>query len=306
MSGETHQLLDKRKQKNFNFLEVVVATILCTVAFAAAFLLCGSWLRYAQAYVTIFLLVLLVLACVAATVRAIMQHRAGRPMRFWYAFIPILWIALLLGALYGDRNYEDYVNSYYTYSDMNVYANIDPETENGKSFMDAGRMYFTDSTAEITSAAASFQDNFRYCVAPILKNPNVSESTGVWGAVSEDGTITTPESGSVDFWSVGTDCCSTGGSDFDCGESNSYAGLRVVSTTDREMYQLAVELWSANYGVAVGNALFFSWVSDPITTIDGYDTSAWDTFLLSVIIVLVVCLICIFAIQFLLYKCGII
>lgn len=278
---ENHHLLEKRHLRALQPLEMGVSILSCTFLFCLLYLLFGFKLRFLEPSLVVLIALVLIACAIVATYHAYNVYCRHRAMRFWYAFIPCMWLAIIFGALYGDRSYELYTNSYYTYDMMNVYVGINPELEKGESFMDVGKIYFTEGIIEMTSYALAFKDGYTYCVAPILKNPNVSEVTGIWGAVQSDGTITAPASGSVDFWSVGIDCCGTSGESFDCHEpksASSRSGLRVLTTGHRKMYELATREWSATYGVNVRLALFFEWVLNPVTSVDNLYTTSWDDF----------------------------
>eukprot|EP00405_Crypthecodinium_cohnii_P006493 CAMPEP_0194778874 /NCGR_PEP_ID=MMETSP0323_2-20130528/69438_1 /TAXON_ID=2866 ORGANISM="Crypthecodinium cohnii, Strain Seligo" /NCGR_SAMPLE_ID=MMETSP0323_2 /ASSEMBLY_ACC=CAM_ASM_000346 /LENGTH=171 /DNA_ID=CAMNT_0039716261 /DNA_START=119 /DNA_END=631 /DNA_ORIENTATION=- len=141
---------------------------------------------------------------------------------------------------------------------MASYLNIDPETDKGQSYMDAGTVYFKDGSHVLRSHGVSFHNGEMYCVAPIVMG-------------NEAGSFTTPRSGTVDFWAVGKNCCGISGADFSCGDSLSgmaHSGLRSLDERSRSMYLLGVQEWSATNGIPVKHPLFFEWVKDPVSYID--------------------------------------
>ncbi|CAK0824554.1 unnamed protein product, partial [Prorocentrum cordatum] len=57
-----------------------------------------------------------------------------------------------------------------------------------------------------------------------------------------------PESGSVDFWAVGMDCCNQTSGEFWCGQVSNpraRAGMRMLRDDSRPFYALAVQVWAA-------------------------------------------------------------
>jgi len=100
-----------------------------------------------------------------------------------------------------------------------------------------------------------------------------------------------PPSGTVDFWAVGTDCCSTTTKSFNCSgarEPTARSGLRLLRDDQRPFYLLAVQAWVAQNcptddNTAQGRAesaplvclparhpLFFYWVEDPLLAVSNY------------------------------------
>merc|ERR1719478_402511 len=79
-----------------------------------------------------------------------------------------------------------------------------------------------------------------------------------------------PDSGTYDWWAVGTNCCDgTTAANFTCGQVKhplARSGMRLLSDTQRPYYLLAVQEWSATYGLPVRHPLFFTWVKDPLET----------------------------------------
>ncbi len=69
-----------------------------------------------------------------------------------------------------------------------------------------------------------------------------------------------PESGSVDFFAVGVDCCSATAADFKCGAFNdptARAGLRILNPDLTASFRLAVQGGESEFGfVSTGMSLF--------------------------------------------------
>eukprot|EP00413_Alexandrium_margalefii_P018017 CAMPEP_0204534386 /NCGR_PEP_ID=MMETSP0661-20131031/12912_1 /ASSEMBLY_ACC=CAM_ASM_000606 /TAXON_ID=109239 /ORGANISM="Alexandrium margalefi, Strain AMGDE01CS-322" /LENGTH=292 /DNA_ID=CAMNT_0051540837 /DNA_START=93 /DNA_END=968 /DNA_ORIENTATION=- len=220
---------------------------------------------------------------------AFVQLRRGVPARGPVVLAPCLLLALFLGTLSGDRNYWWYMSSYLAYGDLASYTNLDPSGDKGQSFMDAGQVYFREGSTVSASDMMAFKSVSTFCVAPITSQP-------LWNAGDPDqiqagGPVNMPPSGTVDFWAVGTDCCSPRAKSFNCSDAsvpNARAGLRLLRDDQRPFYLLAVQAWVAkhcplNDGTAQGRAmgaplvclparhpLFFYWVEDPLREVEAY------------------------------------
>lgn len=111
------------------------------------------------------------MACMAATSAARKRLRNEEPARGTITCAVCLWAALALATSCGDSIHRWYMFSYYNYQDMASYTNIDPNQEKGQSFMDAGQVYFRESTYVMRSKAIAFESAGVYCVAPIVRWP---------------------------------------------------------------------------------------------------------------------------------------
>eukprot|EP00419_Tripos_fusus_P056759 CAMPEP_0172928216 /NCGR_PEP_ID=MMETSP1075-20121228/217864_1 /TAXON_ID=2916 /ORGANISM="Ceratium fusus, Strain PA161109" /LENGTH=211 /DNA_ID=CAMNT_0013789495 /DNA_START=653 /DNA_END=1288 /DNA_ORIENTATION=- len=181
-----------------------------------------------------------------------------------------MWAGLVCGYSLGDRYWYEHTVNYYNVKGMASYINIDPATDKGESYMDAGIMYFKEDSRVRKETAVAFRNGMTYCVAPIMRH--VQESKPGGGPVA-------PPSGTVDFWAVGVDCCGKKGETFTCGEvgtSLARSGLRLMDGTARSMFLLGVQEWSAGTGLPVRHPVFFHWVADPIITLEGIVSAAWE------------------------------
>jgi len=195
----------------------------------------------------------------------------------------VSWAALVLGFLLGERSYWIYTLKNYSYGDLVSYVDIDPALDRGTSYMDAGHIYFKEhSNPLVQGKFGKFRNGDTYCAAPIIRGPflafpntqsvaNVDETGNPKvsnGYVTKSKVVNgyvIPESGTFDFWAVGTNCCE--GKVFKCGEVDNplaRAGMRLLSDNQRPFYLLAVQAWSATYGLPVKHPLFFEWVKDPV------------------------------------------
>lgn len=180
-----------------------------------------------------------------------------------------MWVAFASGHLLGDRYWHREIVQHFIWGDMAQYLDVNPDVDRGQSYMDAGTMYFKEGSYVLADRAVAFHSGSTYCVAPIARAPEQPATQAING-------FALPTSGTVDFWAVGTDCCGVNGEAFECGDSRSVvarAGLRVVDETQRSMYLLGVQEFSATTGVPVRHPLFFSWVRDPVRYNDGLQSA---------------------------------
>lgn len=189
---------------------------------------------------------------VYATFKARKAHRGT-----WYPFAAVsLCFGVILATVLGSLNYYYHTELYYDIENLNTYPEVDPATDNGQQFMDAGRAYFTDGTGLDLQKTMGFKNLDTYCVAPI---------------VSGDEQLTT-----YDFWAVGVNCCDGDSSVFRCGEFNNphaRAGLRVMRSDFRYFYRLAVVQAEAAYNIKAMHPVFFHWVQDPLAEVN----KLWNT-----------------------------
>mmetsp|Transcript_8571 Transcript_8571/g.20842 ORF Transcript_8571/g.20842 Transcript_8571/m.20842 type:complete len:336 (+) Transcript_8571:471-1478(+) len=176
----------------------------------------------------------------------------------WHVLFQVGLASGLFGGIFtGKLVYETYGHKWYSYQDLADYVLIDPANARGQSYMDSGALYFKQGTRVATESATVFQDTKLYCVAPIIGQPL-------------EGNL--PPSATFDFWAVGTDCCKPDGASFKCGEVDNNlakAGMRVINSEEVAFYRLAVEQWSNEFGLPSRHPLFFTWVQDPVSQVDG-------------------------------------
>lgn len=224
-----------------------------------------------------------------------------RPVRASIALAVCCWVALGAAMVQGDQTYYWYVVSYYDFQDLASYVDIDPRTDMGQSYMDAGQVYFRDGTWLATDEMVAFRSTRLYCAAPIVGQPIWNQNGGATGALGQPagGAVALPQSGTVDFWAVGVDCCDEARKTFSCGHANdprARAGIRMLRDDIRPYFALAVEQWVARLCpldentvkgqrqlapltcLGAKHPLFFHWVVDPLAEIDGYNHKATQTF----------------------------
>jgi len=270
LSSEHMHLMRKQYQRNLVPLEIVACAALSTLTFAAVFYPTSFSLRYYSPSAAFIIGPVLFLGISAAlTGSAIGMSLRGRPFRFLAVLSVCMWMAAISGFFLGDRNYWNFINPYYNYEDMAYYVNVDPALDKGQSYMDAGRVYFKESSYVAANRAIAFRNGDTYCVAPIVREPLVNQD-GTNQLQTYSGFVL-PRSGTVDFWAVGVNCCGPSGNDFNCGEMESQisrTGMRLINDNTRPMYLLAVQEWSSSTGLPVRHPLFFTWVRDPISYVD--------------------------------------
>lgn len=217
-----------------------------------------------------------------------------------------LGVATIGGYVFGDRNYWTYLATYYNIQDLETYINIDPTKDRGQSFMDAGQAYFKESTTVAVGNANAFRNNGVYCVAPIVRQPLGNQ--GGSNQVETQGVFKLPESGTVDFWAVGVNCCEPTGLGFNCGDvknPSARAGLRLIRDDQRAFFLLAVQEWAAKYGLPTKHPLFFYWVVDPLAESDGMRLKGTWKFYTHIILFAIANFVLCLALQFVCQKYGI-
>mmetsp|Transcript_17764 Transcript_17764/g.31091 ORF Transcript_17764/g.31091 Transcript_17764/m.31091 type:complete len:346 (+) Transcript_17764:131-1168(+) len=225
------------------------------------------------------------LSCMIATWVARIVFKHGLPSRVRIVLAICLWFALAAGWIGGDQNYGHNMISFLTYQDLSTYADVDPAKSKGQSFMDAGQVYFKEGTEVSTQDMVSFKSRTNFCAAPILGQALRNQKGTM--EVEVEGDIIIPESGTIDFWAVGTDCCDQSSRTFTCGQvahARARSGMRMIREDYRPYYLLAVQEWTARMcptsgedNTASGHAkaaplrclparhpLFFTYVEDPV------------------------------------------
>lgn len=262
INAETNHLVQKHLRQAIQPLEIFACTAASTATFAAVHYCCCSGLRYRDSATSMLGIVAFFLLCLMLIATATIKYRSHRPARSWISLALCMSAAFATAYILGDKFWWRSLVQYYTWRDMANYVNIDPEGDNGQSFMDAGTVYFKEGSYVLKDHTIAFRNGLTYCVAPIVRaaDQNRTNPQAVNGFVM-------PRSGTVDFWAVGTDCCGKASGGFRCVDAESKvarSGLRVLDDVSRSMYLLGVQEWSAMTGLPVRHPLFFSWVKDPI------------------------------------------
>lgn len=276
LRGELTELVRKRERQAFNPLTVAICSFFPPILFGHIFRVLAFGLRFRR---PLFAWLVgpglgVLLLCLPAT-RLATHRRHGRLQRGWVTLATLSGIALVSSILAADSSYRWFTSSYYTYQDAASYTNVDPSKDKGQTYMDAGQIYFKESTQVLTQKATAFQSGAVYCVAPIVSQPISSQDEP--NSQQPGNSLTLPDSGTVDFWAVGQDCCEPSGQQFKCGQVDNpraRAGIRALRDDLRPFYTMAVQEWSAQMGLPTKHPLFFHWVEDPLLQVDEYMRNA--------------------------------
>lgn len=234
----------------------------------------------------VFLCFLVVLMCFALASSQISKKRSGNPTYepMWYIFLAITtFLAWILGLGSAEVTFNTYMMNFYGYQQLNDYWYVDPARNRGAQMMDAGTVYFVNTTYLQVQYSMGFRNDGVYCVAPI---------TSVGAPLA-----------SYDFWAVGMNCCSGSSNDFACANNinASHQGLRVLSDGSRGYYRLAVQQAEATYGIRSEHPLFFHWVGDTNAVKASAYASGWSTYMVGMFVyfffqcLLVIIACCIFS-----------
>jgi len=307
-SSERRLLLKKVVKKGRDPIEIVVCTVVTTCLFTYVYFMLSSDWRHERPILMWILGPLLVgaLICFPLCIMAFsrLRNRQAEDITeqrsFWENvrlggigtnFVTNMAIcslgALAAGTILGDRNYWLYGTNVYSYRDLVSYVDIDPAKDSGQAFMDSGHAYFREKSMVLRQRFSKFRNGDVYCVAPIVNGMFTHEFAQASPGENSMKGFALPPSGTYDWWAVGTNCCD-GADNFTCGDVKSpvaRSGMRLLSDSQRPFYLLAVQEWSATYGLPVRHPLFFTWVSDPLTTEEKLELESEDVFETSVWIV---------------------
>jgi hypothetical protein len=283
LSAERVHLLQKVAKKERDPLEIAACTIFSTLLFMYVYLIIESKFRHEESTLAFLLGPGIALPiCLGLSFIAHQKLKDPHPVpgqrRNLYVNLAVCsWGALFAGFFLGDRSYWLYTTNVYSYRDLVSYVDIDPFIDNGQSYMDSGHLYFKEHSYVLRQRFNKFQNGDTYCVAPIVRG-SFKPAAGKAATTKTVNGYVLPDSGTYDWWAVGTNCCDgVSSTNFTCGEVNNplaRSGMRLLSDSQRPYYLLAVQEWSATYGLPVRHPLFFTWVQDPLVTEDGFDKSA--------------------------------
>jgi len=292
-------------------IQIVAGTLIPAFVFVFIFRTNISWLRHSYPLETV--VVTMVLPVLINFIRSNSlwrkvrdPERYGNPGRFWLCTNVVMWFVIIYACFQGDKAYWKFAKSYFDYQDMASYINIDPSTDRGQSYMDAGQVYFKEGTQVEVSKAIAFQEDQIYCVAPIVQQSLDSGGDKSGNSLSGNA-LKMPASGTMDFWAVGINCCDPSGLNFKCGDSANglaRAGMRELRDDTRPYFLMAVQEWTAWLKLPAKHPLFFYWVQDPLLQVDNFWLHAMTAFYISMGNAVVGALLGTFAFQFMFYSLG--
>jgi len=325
-----HFSVNRVLKKERNAIEVIACTLFSTCLFVYVYAILESRLRHDSPFLAFILgpgIALLI--CLGITSMAVKKKmepeqrliahprdhprqepaftvHANRNRNLFMNLALVSWAALVAGFLLGERSYWIYTLKTYAYGDLVSYVDIDPALDRGQSYMDAGHVYFKEHSY-VLGKFSKFRNGDTYCAAPIIRGAFLETATSTKNTMSKviNGYVV-PESGTFDFWSVGTNCCE--GKVFKCGQFDNplaRAGMRLLSDNQRPFYVLAVQEWSATYGLPVKHPLFFEWVKDPIEYEEDLSSKAEGTRWRNTLLFALGAFIVSFLIHLALHKVGI-
>jgi len=241
-----------QKKKRMNVIAILLSIVLPWLIFCAVYAARTFSTRYKQptaAFAIVVGALIVVILCFGLAIRTVHRKRSGDPtyQPMWYIFLAFTaLLAFILALVGGEWNWNTYMNHSVNIGHLNEYWYVDPARMRGQQMMDAGVVYFVNTTFLDLKLSMGFRNNGVYCVAPITSVPVPLAS--------------------YDFWAIGKDCCSSSAADFRCGQYNSqavHAGMRLMTDSDRPFYRLAVQQAEGAYGIRAQHPLFFHWIMDP-------------------------------------------
>lgn len=283
LSGERVHLLQKVAKKERDPLEILACTVFAVLLFLWVYLFTESKMRHEESAVALLLGPGVALALCSGltyyTYKKLKSASVFERRNLWVNLTVCSWCALVAGYLLGDHSFWKYTTNIYSYRDLVSYVDIDPFTDKGQAYMDSGHVYFKETSYVLRQKFTKFKNADVYCAAPIVRG-NFKAIAGAAGSQDNVNGNVIPSSGTYDWWAVGVNCCDGDhAANFTCGDVDNRlarSGMRLLSDNQRPYYVLAVQEWSATYGLPVKHPLFFTWVKDPLETEVQWDFQADD------------------------------
>lgn len=239
----------------------MIAFLLPWFVFAGVFALSSFWLRFSRPILAYSCIVILFLGGVLVPLLLTVdgaKKKLADPFSYqptWYIFLSVTClVAFILGWILGDQNYTGYMHPFYSLTHLAHYDNVDTNVAVGQQVMDAGRITFKNTTALDLGHSMGFKNHDVYCVAPIITKSSLNGKS-------------ISSLASVDFWAVGTNCCSGVQADFHCkgfADPHANGAIRLMGNQEeaRALYRLAVQQAEATYKLTATHPLFFEWVQN--------------------------------------------
>mmetsp|Transcript_53489 Transcript_53489/g.152417 ORF Transcript_53489/g.152417 Transcript_53489/m.152417 type:complete len:361 (-) Transcript_53489:79-1161(-) len=273
-NGKTFLVRSQRQRMNLVslFLCLFIPWILFCLMYAVmSFQLhyLRPWLCYVLCGCGLLPVVISAGLAVRSMIAKLLPDQAREPQ--WFIFITLtMFVAWILGVIFGDLNFWTNMQLYYNYMNLNEYNLVNPATMRGQQLMDAGRIHFTNSSGLDLRRSMGFRNLDVYCVAPI----------------SIRGAGTMLPLASYDFWAVGLGCCSGNTADFHCGDYDNpraRTGLRLLRDDQRAFFRLAVQQAESTYSIKARHPLFFYWGEDPTQEMVYYRDEGYKYYLIGML-----------------------
>jgi len=266
-------MFEKPRRRRINLLSCLQVLALPTLVFALTMYLFGFIVHNNSPHWCWFFVVFCVMLSCLFLFKAYTVYRRIRHERWttpwyklddddtWFLYLGLsTLLSCILGAIVGSIIFGMYTQSYYTLSLLHTYQNVDPVSE-GKAYLDAGAVEFRNDTYVDITQALGYKDGTVYCVAPIK--------------FGKDAVV------NIDFWAVGTDCCTGFPGNFNCfddrDDATARGGLRIVDDSDIAFYKLAQMQANGEFKdnaeylldgrLNTVDPIFVRWMADPVQKI---------------------------------------
>jgi hypothetical protein len=199
--------------------------------------------------------------------QALRMEMAGGPSTWHHFIFATGLVAVFLGSLLGNLNFQWNTKSYYDYISLRKVVDVQPGVWVGQQVLDAGTIDFKTGNHIDILLGSAWHKSKSYCAAPIVPwNQNYSAPFNQ--------NFSKPLA-SYDFWAVGMDCCSQKFGDFTCGNVGPGfqahpSGLRVIDADEIQGYQLAAKQALAAHSISADRMIFLYPMVQPYLKIKEY------------------------------------
>lgn len=250
--NETGAFFVPGKRRRLNVVGILLGLVTAPIVLTFILYILTSDYRYHNPRKTIVWAMLPVVWIIFVAVELFNKRGRDRePM--WLGFILFtMLLALSLGTYAGNAMYENTFLPYYDMMSLNDYPNVNPATEPGDIYLDAGFMGFVDGTELDLKIVGMYVHKDTYCAVPIV-NSKVDSGK--------------PKTGNYDFWAVGKNCCNDPPGVFMCGAAHNVEagqGLRETNMKDKEYYLHAIQQANSKYDINTQYPMLMHWVQDPL------------------------------------------
>jgi hypothetical protein len=240
------------KRRRLNFMGIFWGLVCAPVVVTFMLYLLTSDYRYHNPRKAIVWAAVPVVFTIFVAIELVKKRGRDRePM--WLGFILFtMCLALAIGTYAGNLMYQETFLPYYDMMSLNDYPNVNPATEPGDIYLDAGFVGFVDGTELDLKIVGMYVHHDTFCAVPIV---NTKVDSGV------------PKTGNYDFWAVGKNCCNDPPGVFLCGAAHNVEagqGLRETNKEDKDNYLHAIQQANAKYDINSQYPLLVHWVQDPL------------------------------------------